>query len=416
MADAGRPLVSESLTRIALRKLRRHSLALVGGGLLVLLYGLMLGAGFVAPYNFDTSARLKNFHSPSVIRFVDEDGNLRRPFVYDTVKTRDDVLVLHYPETPDVPTGALVAYQRDMKAVGDPEEARRIAEEDRLRRYPIRLFVQGEDYLVLGPLLGQLPGCDWTWDVHLFGIESEDDGPLRPMLYLIGSDDFGRDLFSRILYGAWVSLTVGLVGISITFTIGMMMGGASGYFGGKTDLAIQRLIEMLLMFPSFFLLLALAGSLPAEMGSTLRYLMIIMILALIGWAGLARTIRGLVLSIATMDYVQAARALGVGHFTIIRKHILPNTLSYAIVAATLTIPGYMLGESALSFLALGVQEPDASWGNMLRLARTATWLKHYPWILAPGAFIFLTVLAFNFLGDGLRDAFDPKSLTVGSED
>ena len=145
-------------------------------------------------------------------------------------------------------------------------------------------------------------------------------------------------------------------------------------------------------------------------------LMIIMILALIGWAGLARTIRGLVLSIATMDYVQAARALGVGHFTIIRKHILPNTLSYAIVAATLAIPGYMLGESALSFLALGVQEPDASWGNMLRLARTATWLKHYPWILAPGAFIFLTVLAFNFLGDGLRDAFDPKSLTVGSED
>jgi peptide/nickel transport system permease protein len=217
-----------------------------------------------------------------------------------------------------------------------------------------------------------------------------------------------------MLFGGQVSLTVGLVGIAISFSIGLMLGGISGYFGGWVDSLIMRTTELLLAIPTLYLLIALRGVFPMDLPSHQVYLAIVVILAFIGWAGLARVIRGMVLSIRRAEYVAAAEALGAGRLRIIARHILPNTMSFVIVAATVSVPGYILGEVVLSFLGLGVQEPAASWGNMLILARSVRALTSFPWMLfVPGTAIFLTVLAFNFLGDGLRDALDPRKVLGG---
>ena len=219
-------------------------------------------------------------------------------------------------------------------------------------------------------------------------------------------------MFSRLLYGAQISLTVGLVGIAISFTLGLLLGGIAGYFGGFIDTVIMRLTELLLSIPSLYLIIALRAVFPMDLPSQQVYLGIVAILAFIGWAGLARVIRGLVLSMRKSDYVTAAEALGFGRLRVIARHVLPNTMSYVIVAATLSIPGYILGEVVLSFLGVGVQEPSASWGNMLNQARSIRALTSFPWLLfVPGTAIFLTVMAFNFLGDGLRDALDPRRVT-----
>jgi peptide/nickel transport system permease protein len=195
----------------------------------------------------------------------------------------------------------------------------------------------------------------------------------------------------------------------------MLLGGISGYFGGWVDTLVMRFTELLLSIPGLYLLIALRQIFPNDMPSTHIYLGIIAILAFIGWAGLARIIRGMVLSIRKQEYVLAAEALGVGRLQIIARHILPNTLSFVIVAATLTVPAYILGEVVLSFLGVGVQEPNASWGNMLNQARSLRVLSSFPWLLwAPGIAIFLTVLSFNFLGDGLRDALDPRKVQGGT--
>jgi peptide/nickel transport system permease protein len=264
---------------------------------------------------------------------------------------------------------------------------------------PLRLFVKGTPYR----LLGFLPA-----DRHLYGA----DPPAR--IYLLGTDPSGRDVLSRLLYGAQISLTVGLVGIAISFTIGLLLGGISGYFGGWVDTIIMRGSELLLSIPGLYLLIALRGIFPVDLPSQQVYLGIVVILAFIGWAGLARVIRGMVLSIRKAEYVAAAEALGMSRLRVIARHILPNTMSFVIVAATVTIPGYILGEVVLSFLGLGVQEPAASWGNMLAAARSVRVLTSFPWMLfAPGIAIFLTVMAFNFLGDGLRDALDPRRVLGG---
>ena len=240
-------------------------------------------------------------------------------------------------------------------------------------------------------------------DRHLFGV----DAPAR--VYLLGTDSFGRDQFSRLLYGAQISLTVGLVGIAISFTLGLLLGGISGYFGGIIDTVIMRITELLLSIPSLYLIIALRAVFPIDLPSQQIYLGIVTILAFIGWAGLARVIRGIVLSIRKNEFVTAAEALGVGRFRLIARHILPNTMSFVIVAATVSVPSYILGEVVLSFLGVGVQEPAASWGNMLNQARSIRALTSFPWLLyVPATAIFLTVMAFNFLGDGLRDALDPR--------
>jgi peptide/nickel transport system permease protein len=349
------------------RQFRKSQIAVIGGGILIVMYGLALFASFVAPYSQEAMDRQGFFHPPQSLHWVDAQGRFHLvPFVHPTTLT-------------------------------DPGSFTYV--EDRSRTLPLRLLAKGTPYR----LLGLIPT-----DRHLFGVEPPGH------IYLLGTDPLGRDVFSRLLFGAQISLTVGLVGIAISFTIGLLLGGVSGYFGGWVDSVIMRSTELLLSIPGLYLLIALRAIFPADLPSQQVYLAIVVILAFIGWAGLARIIRGMVLSIRRQEYVAAAEALGMSRLRIIARHILPNTLSFVIVAATITIPGYILGEVVLSFLGLGVQEPAASWGNMLGQARSIRVLTSFPWMLfGPGIAIFVTVLAFNFLGDGLRDALDPRKVLGG---
>jgi len=350
--------------KIAMRRLRRHKLALAGLVVLAIFYITALFADFIAPYRYDTEDRRRPYLSPDTIRFRDEKGFSLRPFIYN----RTTELYL----------------------------GERIEELDKSERHYIKFFVEGDPY----KLFGLIP-CR----IHLFGVDAPSG------IHLFGTDWNGRDIFSRICYGARISLTVGLIGVFISFTLGLIVGGISGYFGGLTDTLLMRLVELLMAFPAFYLLISLTAALPRDMTSTQRYILIVVILSFLGWPGLARVIRGMVLSLKEEEYALAARAVGQSSFKIILKHILPNTFSYAIVAATLRIPGYIIGESALSLLGLGINEPQPSWGNMLVHARSPGVLPQYPWIIVPGFFIFFAIMAFNLLGDGLRDAFDPKGLT-----
>ncbi len=348
-------------------QMRKSPLAIAGGVVLAMFYLLALFAPFVAPYSEEEMDRAKYFHPPQPLHWVRADGSVSlRPYVRDMRLV--DVGSFEYADEPSA-------------------------------ERPLRFFVRGASYDLFGLL---------STDIHLFGV----DAPGRVLLF--GSDSFGRDVLSRLLFGSRISLTVGLVGIAISFTLGLLLGGIAGYFGGFADTAIMRVTELLLSIPSLYLIIALRAVFPMDLPSHQVYLGIVAILAFIGWAGLARVIRGLVLSMRKSDYVTAAEALGFGRLRVITRHVLPNTMSYVIVAATLSIPGYILGEVILSFLGVGVQEPSASWGNMLNQARSIRALTSFPWLLfVPGAAIFVTVMAFNFLGDGLRDALDPRRVTGG---
>ncbi|MGB9766394.1 MAG: ABC transporter permease [Sulfurihydrogenibium sp.] len=340
--------------------IRKNKFAYVSLYILGIFYFLAIFADFIAPYPYDIQHRDTPYHPPTQIHFFDEKGNFHlRPFVYKY----------------ELVDPVFKTYEVNYNV-----------------KYPIEFFVKGHKHYLLGI---------FETDIHLFGVR---DGKI----FLLGADNLGRDIFSRILYASRISLSIGLIGVALSFTIGALIGGVAGYFGGKVDNVIMRLSEIVMSFPSFYLMLALRAVFPITLSSVEVFLLIVVILSFVGWAGLARIVRGMVLSIREQDYVVAAKSYGASSLRIIVKHILPNTYSYLLIAATLSIPGYILGESALSLLGLGIQEPYASWGNMLASARSITAISSYPWILSPGVAIFLTILAFNILGDALRDAMDPK--------
>ncbi len=346
-----------------LRRLKRtNSLSFYSLWLLVVLYALAILADFISPYPYDLQCREYALCPPTVPHISVPGRKLCGPVVYGIV----------------VVNPAFKEYAFDSS-----------------RRYKIRFLVKGPERKIFGLL---------KTDRYLFGVEEPGK------IFLFGTDLHGRDVFSRVLYGARISLSIGIIGVTISFVLGLLVGGISGYFGGRTDTILMRTVEIIMMFPFFYLMLALRAAFPPNLSSIQIYFLIVIILSLIGWASLARIIRGMVLSLKEEEYVLAARSLGISSFRIITRHILPNTLSYTVTALTLSIPGYILGESALSLLGLGIQEPYPSWGNMLSVTvGNLRILTMAPWMLIPGFFIFLTVLAFNFFGDGVRNVTDPKN-------
>jgi peptide/nickel transport system permease protein len=252
--------------------------------------------------------------------------------------------------------------------------------------------VKGEPY----HLLGVIP-----MNRHLFGVEGD-----QPF-FLLGSDNLGRDLFSRIIYAARVSLFVGFAGVLISFVLGITLGGISGYFAGATDVIIQRVIEFLMSIPQIPLWMGLSAAIPQGWSGIQTFFAITLILSVIGWTDLARVVRGKIIALREEDYVTAARISSAGSMQIIRRHLLPGVTSYLVVALTLAIPFMILGETTLSFLGLGITAPDVSWGSLLQEAQDVNVIANYPWLLAPVGFVMLAVILFNFIGDGLRDAADP---------
>ena len=261
----------------------------------------------------------------------------------------------------------------------------------------LKFFVSGFDYKIFGFI-----PCNW----HLFGTDRPDR---NAYINLLGTDEQARDQFSRLVYGSRVSLFIGLLGIAISFPLGMLVGGIAGYFGGWVDGILMRFVEVLMTIPDIYLLISLAAVLPPGLNSAQRFLLVTVITSFVRWAGLARVIRGQVLSIKEREFVQAAKVMGGQPLYIILRHVLPQTATYVIISATLTIPSFIIAEAILSLIGLGIQQPDPSWGNMLSLATNASILVLQPWLVAaPAGLMILTVLAFNLLGDGLRDVLDPR--------
>ena len=354
-----------SQRQLVWRKFRKHRMAVFAGVILLIAYLAAFTFEFCAPYGPLTQHEGYVHAPPTRVRLIDADGRLRAPFVYGLTGQVN-----------------LDTFQREFV-------------EDRSVIHSLRFLPRGEPYRFWGAV---------NADLHLF-----DAGEGR--VFLLGTDELGRDLFSRILAGSRVSLTIGLVGVTISFVLGCLLGGISGYFGGLPDLLIQRLIEIFNSIPGIPLWMALSAVIPVNWPVLRTYFTITLILSVLGWTGVARVVRGKLLELREYDYVTAARLAGTRAGRIIATHLLPGFLSYLIVRLTLAIPGMILGETALSFLGLGIQPPAVSWGTLLRGAQNVTSIAIYPWLLTPALFVIVAVLLYNFVGDGLRDAADPYAMS-----
>lgn len=342
-------------------KFRRHRLAVISGVFLAILYFIILIAEFLAPYNLHS--RHPDFiHAPPQAIHLFHEGSFVGPFVYGRKMTLDmDTLRRIYTEQPD-------------------------------QVQPLRFFCQSDSYRFWG-----------LFDSNVHLVCPSEGG----QMFLMGTDRLGRDVLSRIIYGARISLTIGLIGIAISFSLGVIIGGWAGYLGGVFDLVVQRIIEVLQSIPSIPLWMALAAIMPVTWSPMLIYLGITAILGLLDWTGLARAVRSKLLSLREEDYVLAAQLMGAKSSRIIGRHLVPGFMSHLIATATMSVPGMILGETALSFLGLGLRPPITSWGILLTEAKSVSVIAFYPWLLFPIIPVMLVILAFNFLGDGLRDAADP---------
>ncbi len=290
--------------------------------------------------------------------------------------------------------GRLTFYVNGLDLERDPVTLRPVYTPNPERQYPIRWFVKGIPHKGLGFI---------DTDVHLLGLDPDSDGTL----YLLGTDRLGRDMWSRIMMGTRISMSIGLVGVALSFILGVILGGFSGLYGGVFDTIMQRLIEVLRSIPTIPLWLGLSAAIPKDWPQVRVYFAITIILSLVGWTGLARVVRGRFLALREEDFVTAARLAGAGDSRIVFNHMLPSILSHIIASITLNIPGMILAETSLSFLGLGLRPPTISWGVLLQEAQNVRTVALAPWLMIPGAFVVVTVLSFNFLGDGLRDAADP---------
>ena len=344
-------------------KFKKHKLAMIALPVIIIMYTLAIFCEFFGPaLPLQRYSQYKNA-PPSMIHVIDAEGKWSFPFVYDVKVGMDDYTF------------------------------RKIFKEDTSTKVPLSFFAKGDDYKLWG----------------LFHLNTRFFGPQKvgAPFFFMGTDKLGRDLYTRILYGARISLSFCLVSIFFTFLIGLALGGLSGYLGGIIDTVVQRTIDLLMCIPTIPLWMALAASLPRDLPPLQLYLMMSLIMSLIGWTGLARVVRGKILSLREEDFIIAARLSGASHARVVGKHLVPSFASYIIVSITGSIPATILGETALSFLGLGLQPPVVSWGVLLQDAQNIESLAYHPWLLWPAAFIVVTVLMFNFAGDGLRDAADP---------
>jgi len=344
------------------RKFRKHKLAILGGTIVVILYVIAIFCGFFSSYDIYRRYPDHTYCPPQTIHFFDEEGNFHlQPFVYE------------------------------LKGELNMDTFQRVYTVDKTKRNPIYFFVRGDEYKVWNL---------FPTNIHLFGVK-------EGTIFLFGTDNLGRDLFSRNIYASRISLSIGLVGVSLSFFLGCILGGISGYYGGAADTIIQRIIEILFSVPAIPLWMGLSIALPAHWSPIKVYFGITIILSILGWCGLARIVRGKLLGLREEDFVMASKIAGATDARVITRHLLPSFLSYLIVDVTVAIPYMILGETALSFLGLGIRPPAVSWGALLKSGQNVRTINLHPWLLIPGIFVIITVLAFNFLGDGLRDAADP---------